>query len=51
MLRSEHLKRIKATHINPKIIMITNMDSEEHLFSCLKFGALGFVYKMDLKNF
>jgi DNA-binding NarL/FixJ family response regulator len=50
MSGSELLKRIKATHPDAKIIMITNMDSEEHVFNCLKFGALGFVYKMDLKN-
>ncbi|MCC5816748.1 MAG: response regulator transcription factor [Leptospira sp.] len=41
---------IKKDHPSAKIIMITNMDSEEQIFKCIKNGALGYIYKLDLKN-
>ncbi|WCL49625.1 response regulator [Leptospira sp. GIMC2001] len=44
------LRIIRKRSQDAKVIMITNSDSEETIFQCIKQGALGYIYKMDVKS-
>lgn len=44
------LKIIKSKKPDAKIIILSNIDSDEKIFEMIKFGALGYIYKMDAGN-
>lgn len=42
------VERLTMDHPNIKVIMLTNMNSDEMIFSSIKNGALGYILKSDI---